>query len=222
MSRLVSALAALGFAFLAPVALAQDGPASQPAPDAIPEVIDVMTLMAPGPLPDKALGHADAPVTVIEYASLTCSHCGNFYRTTFQPFKEKYVDTGKVRFILREFPLDQLALAAAAVARCVPEDKYFDVIHTMFEDQAKWAYVEQPGAALIELMKPYGMTEESINACVADKTLVEGIVATLRTASEKFGVQGTPAFFINGKRHGGEMTLAEFDAEIEPLLPKSN
>ena len=188
-----------------------------PATGTIAQPIDAAALMTPGPLGDKTLGDPNAPVAVIEYASLTCSHCGNFHRTTFGALKEKYIDTGKVHFVLREFPLDQLALAAAMVARCAPEEDYFSVVDSMFTDQNKWAYVEQPGAALLELVKPHGFTEETFRACLNDEKLLEGIVAVAKRGDD-LGVTGTPAFFVNGENHGGEMTIEQFDAVLEPLL----
>ena len=184
------------------------------------QLVDLMRLMAPGTLPEKAMGEPGAPVTIVEYASLTCSHCGNFYRTTFPELKSKYIDTGKVRFVLREFPLDELALVAAMAARCAPEDRYFDVIHTLFNDQAKWAFVEKPGDALLAVLQPHGFTDESFKACLADEPLVRGIIDTSNRGQE-LGVGGTPAFFINGQAHGGAMTIADFDAIIEPLLTSS-
>ncbi len=218
MSRFISALAGVGFALFAPAALAQD--ASEPPP--VPENIDVSALMAPGPLPEKTLGEIGAPVTVVEYASLTCSHCGNFYQTTFEPFREKYIDTGKVRFVFRDFPLDQNALTTAALARCLPDDKYFEVVDTLFMNQAEWAFVEHSGPPLFKLLEPFGMNEESAKACVEDKSLIEGIISRANDAYHTFGVRGTPTFFINGKRFGGGMSLADLDAAIEPLLPAAH
>ena len=205
MQAIVRIAAVLGLAIFVPTA----GLVAQP--------VDPAALMTPGPLGEKTLGDPNAPVTVIEYASLTCSHCGNFHRTTFGALKEKYIDTGKVYFVLREFPLDQLALAAAMVARCAPEEDYFTVVDRMFTDQDRWAYVEQPGAALLELVKPHGFSEERFRACLTDEKLLEGIVAVAKRGDD-LGVTGTPAFFVNGEKHGGEMTIEQFDAVLEPLL----
>jgi protein-disulfide isomerase len=207
MSKALAVAVAFGLFVAAPADAAEDAP---PA-------VSIMELMAAGPLPEKALGTADAPVTIVEYASLTCPHCGNFYRTVFPDFKTKYVDTGKVRFILREFPLDQLALAAAMAARCAPEDKYFEIIDAMFVKQNDWAYVDNPGKALLDLVTPYGFTEASFTTCLGDKTLAQNIIDT-ESAGEKLGVKGTPAFFINGVLHSGEMTAATLDETLAPLL----
>lgn len=200
----VRVYAAISLAFALPVAAGA-------------EPVDTARLMAPLALGDKALGDPGAPVTIVEYASLTCSHCGNFYRTTFPILKEKYIDTGKVRFILREYPLDELALVAAMIARCGPDDKYFDTIHTLFNEQQKWAFGAEPGKALLEVVAPHGVTDESIQACLADETLVRGIIEVSKRGQE-LGVAGTPTFFINGEPHTGEIKMDALAAIIDPLL----
>jgi protein-disulfide isomerase len=169
-----------------------------------------------GPLGEMALGDPEAPVTMVEYASLTCSHCGNFHNTTFAALKEKYIDTGKVYFILREFPLDPLALAAAMAARCGPEDDYFAIIDAMFTEQDKWAYVEEPAPALLAILAPYGFTDDSFATCLQDKSIVEGIVDVARRG-QAFGVAGTPAFFFNGEKQSGAMTIERIDTIVEQL-----
>jgi protein-disulfide isomerase len=181
------------------------------------QTVDTKLLMAAGPLAEKTLGDPNAPVTIVEYASLTCPHCGKFHRTVFPTLKSKYIDTGKVYFVLREFPLDQLALAAAMVARCAPESDYFAVIDAMFIEQDDWAYVDNPGKALLDLVAPYGFTDASFRACLGDDKLVQNIVA-VEKGGDGFGVKGTPAFFINGTLHGGEMTVEQIDAALAPLL----
>lgn len=181
------------------------------------QVPDPAEFAVPGPLGEKTLGDPSAPVTMVEYASLTCSHCGNFYRSTFAALKEKYIDTGKVHFILREFPLDPLALAAAMIARCGPEEDYFAIVDTMFIEQDNWAYVEDPAPALLALVSPYGFTEATFAACLKDEAIVEGIVDVARRGQEH-GVAGTPAFFFNGEIETGAMTIERIDAIVEPLL----
>lgn len=181
------------------------------------EPVDLGKLMAPSAVSDMALGDPAAPVTIVEYASLTCSHCGNFYRNTFPTLKQKYIDTGKVRFILREYPLDQLALVAAMIARCGPDGKYFDMIHTLFNEQQKWAFGDEPGKALLEVMAPYGVTDESIRTCLADEKLVQGVIEVSKRG-QSLGVSGTPTFFINGEPHTGEIKATELASIIDPLL----
>jgi protein-disulfide isomerase len=182
--------------------------------------ISEVELMAPGPLPDMVMGDAKAKVTVIEYASMTCPHCAHFAETTFPEFKKRYVDTGKVRYIFREFPLDQLAAAAFMLARCASEtdsSKYFTMIDTMFKQQRVWA-VEKPLPPLMTLAKQAGFTEATFNACLQNQKLLDGIEAVRTRAVDKFKVQSTPSFFINGTLTAGAMTIDEMAKQIEPLL----
>jgi protein-disulfide isomerase len=170
-----------------------------------------------GPLGEKALGDPAAPVTMIEYVSMTCNHCGAFYKNTFALLKAKYIDTGKVYFILREFPLDPLALAAAMTAHCGPDDEYFAIIDDLFLNQEKWAYIEDPAPALVALLTPHGFTEESFSTCIKDQTIVEGIVEVAQRG-QALGVEGTPAFFINGEKYSGAMDMDRIDTVLAPLL----
>ncbi len=182
------------------------------------EKYDTNALMVPGPLGDKTMGDPKAPVTVIEYASMTCSHCARFQTTVFKPFKEKYIDTGKVYFIFREYPLDPLAAAAFALARCAPPEKYFPLVDVMFQVQASWAFVDDPGPPLYKVVAPMGFTQDSFNTCLEDKNIAQGIAAVHDRAEKDFGVGGTPAIFINGVRHDGEISLDELDAALKPLV----
>lgn len=217
--RSVTVIAAL---MLTPGAQAQEQPAepaapAEPAGPITDPALFATTLATAGPLGEKTLGDPQAPVTMIEYASLTCSHCGNFYRNTFAALKEQYIDTGKVYFVLREFPLDPLAMAAAMLALCGPADDYFAIIDMMFVEQNKWAFVDDPGTALIDLLKPYGFTKESFDACLKDESKVAGIVDVARRG-KSLGVGGTPAFFFNGELTGGELKIEQIAEIVEPLL----
>jgi protein-disulfide isomerase len=129
------------------------------------QTVDLAELMKPGPLGDKSLGNEKAPVTVIEYASMTCSHCANFHATVYPVMKSKYIDTGKVRFIFREFPLDAIATAAFMLARCAPGDKYFPMIDVLFEQQKNWAFTKENAKGLLAIAKQAGFTEKSFEAC---------------------------------------------------------
>src|SRR5262245_46064913 len=127
-----------------------------------------------GPLGDMALGDEKAPVTIIEYASMTCPHCAAFHATTYPELKKRYIHTGKVRFIFREFPLDQLALAAFLIARCAGPDKYFPMIDTLFQQQKEWL-VQKPLAPLLAIAKQAGMSEQAFNECLQNQKLIDGI-----------------------------------------------
>jgi protein-disulfide isomerase len=197
---------------------------NQPESSAIPvtgsggETVSIDELMVAGPLGERSLGNPAAKVTVVEYASMTCSHCAAFHEETFTPFKEKYVDTGKVRFILREYPLDALATSAFMLARCVPEDRYFAIVDILFHQQRNWAFVDDPATALFNVVKQAGFTQESFRACLTNQKILDGVNAVKDRGSSEFGVGSTPTFFINGKKMSGELSLEDMDKEIQPLL----
>ena len=174
-------------------------------------------LMAPGPLPDQVLGAAEAPVTIVEYASMTCPHCAHFHETTFPELKKRYIDTGKVRFIFREFPLDPLATAGSVLARCAGDGKYFPMIETLFSMQRTWA-VQKPLAPLLAIAKQAGFSQESFEKCLDDRKLAADVEKIRDNAAQKFGVNSTPTFFINGKKHTGGVSIEEMEKQIEPLL----
>lgn len=175
-------------------------------------------LMAEDALPDIALGKSDAPVTIVEYASMTCSHCAAFHVTTYPELTRKYIDTGKVRFILREFPLDPLATAGFMLARCAGDDKRTAIVDLLFTQQKAWAFSDKPVESLANLVKQAGITQERFEACLKDQDLYEKINKVRARASEKFGVKATPTFFINGKKENGEMSIEAMDKLIQPLL----
>lgn len=178
---------------------------------------DVDELMEPSALPEKALGDEDAPVTIIEYASMTCGHCANFHNNTFPALEEEYIDTGKVRFIMREFPFDPRAEAGFMLARCA-DDKYFPMIDVLFEQQGRWARAENASAELLRIAQLAGFTQESFEACLTDQQLLDDVRAVRARAAENFGVEATPTFFINGKKYSGAMSIAQMSAIIDPLL----
>ncbi len=202
-------------------ALAFRSSGAQSQKKAGPDEVPVEELMKPGDLPDLSLGPADAKVVIVEYASMTCGHCAHFHTAVFPDLKKKYIDTGKVRFIIREFPLDNLAAAASMLARCAGGDKTYPLIDTLFKTQENWAFVRgNPVPKLFEIAKQAGFTKESFDKCLTDQKLLDAITARRSRASEVFGVNATPTFFINGKRLRGA-ALADFDKAIEPLLEKT-
>jgi protein-disulfide isomerase len=180
--------------------------------------VAVQDLAQPGPLGDVALGPADAKVTIIEYASMTCSHCAHFHETTWPELKKRYIDTGKIRFILREFPLDPLATAGFMLARCDGNDKFFPITDMLFEQQKNWAFVDKPLDALRQFMKQAGFSQEKFDACLKDQKLYDAVNSVKNRAMEQFNVDATPTFFINGQRHPGSLTIDEIEKVIKPLL----
>jgi protein-disulfide isomerase len=181
------------------------------------QTFSVLELEAKGPLEDIPMGAENAPVTIIEYASMTCPHCAAFEAQTFPKLKEKYIDTGKVRYIMREYPLDRLAAAAFMVARCAGPDKYNPLIETLFAQQQKWA-VREPIPPLLAIAKQAGFTQESFEACINDKALLTKVQEERDIASKKFKVDSTPTFFINGEKHAGAMSIEELDKIIASLI----
>ena len=171
----------------------------------------------PVSLPDMALGPANATVTITEYASMTCPHCSHFHETTYPEMKKKYIDTGKIRFIFREFPLDPLATAASMLARCAGGDKYFPLIETFFAQQKDWV-VQKPLQPLFAIAQQAGFTQQSFNECLANQQMENGIVESRTRATTKFNVNSTPTFFINGKIFRGALTPEELDKQVAPYL----
>jgi protein-disulfide isomerase len=174
-------------------------------------------LLRPGPLPDLVLGKADAPVTIIEYASMTCPHCASFHRTTYPALKAKYIDTGKVKFIFREFPLDDLAVAASMLARCAGGEKAIAMIDVLFASQEKWA-VRNALPILQQISKQAGFTEKTFDECMKNQKLYNDILAMRERGSKEYKVESTPTLFVNGKMQRGEATIETLEKVIEPLL----
>ena len=170
---------------------------------------------------DRILGKADAPITIIEYASLTCPHCAHFDVTVLPKLKEKWIDTGKAKLILRDYPLDEPALRAAMVARCAPADRFYPLIDTFFAQQEQWVTSRDYRAALEKLVKLGGMSEKEFKACISDKKLEDQVAQSRLTASQQLGVDATPTFFIKGKKFDGAPTVEAFDQALSGAAPKS-
>jgi protein-disulfide isomerase len=174
-------------------------------------------LLVPPQLGDRAIGNADAPVTIIEYASMTCPHCAHFHEAVYPELKKRYIDTGKVRFIFREFPLDSLAAGASMLARCADESKFFPLIETLFQQQRTWA-VEKPIPPLMAIARQAGFSEQSFNACLSNQKMLEAMQAEQKRAVDKFGVNSTPTVFVNGKMVKGGGSIDELAKIIDPLI----
>ena len=176
--------------------------------------VDMAKLLEPGPLPEKVMGKEDAPVTIVEYASMTCPHCARFHEQTLPDIKQKYIDTGKARLILREFPFDPRAEAAFMLARC-SNDNYFSMVDVLFRQQSNWAAVENAKDALLQIAKLAGFSQESFEACLTDQKLLDDVRAVRQRGEKEFGVDATPTFFINGTKYSGGMSVDEMSAIID-------
>jgi protein-disulfide isomerase len=208
---LATAAATAALAAAPSLAFAQGAPKST-------GTVDMEKLLQPGPLEEQVEGSEDAPVTVVEYASMTCGHCAHFHKETFPAIKENYIDTGKVRFILREFPFDPRAAAAFMLARCAPEGKYFAMVDVLFKQQEQWAFVKNAREPLENIAKLAGFTQESFAACLTNQKLLDDINSVRERAASEFGVDATPTFFVNGKKYSGALSVEQMSAVLDSML----
>lgn len=206
-----------------------DTQAAYVAPDAAVDESDGASLAAdtsnagaldtPNPLGEISLGAADAPVTIIEYSSLTCPHCGAFHRETLPKLKKQYIDSGLVKIYFRPFPFDPYATAGAMLAQCVAPSARVNFLDILFKRQQQWIQSEQPMDELQALARQAGLSEADFVVCLKDETTLQGIRQMQAAAAEELGVRSTPTFFINGEKLEGNRGLDEFDKRIKPLLP---
>jgi protein-disulfide isomerase len=201
------ASAALGFSGLLP-AFAQATSETYPADE----------LSVAGPLGDKPLGNANAPVKIYEYASMTCGHCATFHAEGFKVLKDKYIDAGKAFYVLREFPLDPLAAAGFMLAHCSGDGKYHPMVDLLFAQQRGWTQTDKPVDALLSLWRQAGFAQESFETCLKNQSIYDGVNAVRQRGVEKFKVDSTPTFFINGRKYKGALSPKELEDIIEPLL----
>jgi len=188
----------------------------EPAKADAPEP-DQAELAKAGPEGDIVLGSDKAPVTIIEYASMTCPHCAHFSTDTFPELQKRYIDTGKVRYIFREFPLDPLSAAGFMLARCAGKDKFMPVVETLFAKQLDWM-VQKPIEPLRAIAKQFGFTEQSFDQCLANQHVLDGIQEVRDRAAEKLGVNSTPTFFVNGQKLTGDQSIDALAKVIDPYL----
>jgi protein-disulfide isomerase len=187
-----------------------------PEPD---RTVDMAAVLKPGTLPELSIGDASG-VPMIEYGSLTCPHCAAFSREVLPELKKDYIDTGKVKFIFREFSRNPLDVAAFVLARCVGDDKAFAAIELLFSQQDKWAFVDKPLEPLIAAMRPAGLTHDQAMACLKDQSKVDAVAAVGKRATDEIKMNGTPTFVIDGKVYGGELSLDQLKAILDPLIKK--
>ena len=182
-----------------------------PKPDAIFDKFEITK-------EDFSLGKDTAPITVIEYSSLTCPHCAQFHQTTFPVLKTEFIETGKVRFIFRDFPLDQLALSGSMVARCAGRNKYFAFIDTLFAQQNSWANDPNPLEALSRIARLGGLSQDDFNKCLKDRKIADTIIKQRMNGDKHFAINSTPTIIINGSKFSGGLSVEQFRALLIKLL----
>jgi protein-disulfide isomerase len=187
------------------------------SPAARAQTINGLDLADPGPFPDRVLGSPAAPVTIIEYASMTCIHCAMFAIETFPELKARFIDTGKVRYIVREFPIDGLAVVASMLMRSAEEGKYYDIMDELMRQQKEWTAGGRIQPLMTLAVPKMGFTEASFNACLADQQLLDRVLQAIDRA-QVFGVRSAPTFFINGDKHVGFATIGEMTKLIAAHL----
>src|SRR4051812_20633251 len=175
---------------------------------------------ADAPATAHVLGNAEAPITIIEYASLTCPHCAEFDKTVLPQLKTTYIDTGKAKLIYRDFPLDGVALKASMIARCLPSERYFAFIDALFKQQNNWASGGDPKVGLQRMARLAGMGQDTFDKCFDDKQIEDQVLAERLEGSRQFNIQGTPTLIVNGKTTDGN-SFEDLDKMLKPLAAKS-
>ena len=191
----------------------------RPAAAQVPKPIDAGALVVTAQ--DRVLGKSDAPITIVEYASLSCSHCARFATDVLPKLREKWIDVGKARLILRDFPLDEPALRAEMVARCAPPERFYPLVETLFATQDKWVVAKDWRVALERLTRLAGIGKKEFDACIDDKAIEDQVAQSRLTAAQQLGVDSTPTFFVNGKKFDGAPTFEAFDQLLSGLAEKS-
>ena len=223
----------LGFAVLIPATgvVAAGTSAAGPSAARVAPLVAQATVAANGAAlaprkegDDMVMGSDKAPVTIIEYASLTCPHCAHFDETTFPKLKSEYIDKGLVKYVYRDFPLDRMALAASQIAHCAGPERFFGFIDAIFRQQMTWTSGKDADAIIANLKslaRQGGLPEDKAEACLKDKSLQDAILAQSLKGEKEFKVDSTPTLFINGQKHPGALSFEELEAIVKPLLKKS-
>ena len=187
---------------------------------------NITLAQAPGDMPlfddDRILGKADAPVTIIEYSSLTCPHCAAFHKDTLPQVKANWIETGRARLVYRHYPLDQLALRAAAIANCIEGDGFFGFLDVMFANQAKWAGSQTPFQVLQQYAALAGLSAEAFQACASDEAVITRILEKQTNGRDTYNIASTPSFVINGSPVVGGRSYDEFNGILEQAASKAS
>ena len=169
---------------------------------------------------ERIIGQSQAPIELIEYASLTCPHCAKFHNGPWVKIKKEYVDTGKAKLIYRDFPTDQLALAASMIARCAPKTRYFGIVKIMFETQDNWRNSQNPRQALANIGRIAGMSLETVNQCINSKVAYESVMRLREEGSKKFNIDSTPTLIVNGEKIESGLKIEDYRKLFDKLLKK--
>ncbi|BBK34560.1 hypothetical protein STHU_51940 [Allostella humosa] len=168
---------------------------------------------------DRVIGKADAPITIVEYASLTCSHCAAFHKDTLPSLKQNWIDTGKAKLVFRDFPLDGLALRASMMARCLPQERYFPVVDVLFKNQEGWSRARDPLAALSATGRLSGLSQDGFDACMKNEELQKAILARAFEGQQQHKIEATPSFVIQGELFRGAASYEELDRVLKKVSP---
>jgi protein-disulfide isomerase len=208
------------FAALAGLLLVGVHPAAAQAPKAVGKSAENASALAVTN-EDRILGKPDAPITIVEYGSLSCPHCAHFTAEVLPQLKKKWIDTGKAKLVFRDFPLDQEALRAEMLTRCAPPERYYPLVELLFENQDKWVTAKDWQGALARLTRMAGIGKTEFDACLANKSVEDQVAQSRLVASQQLGVDSTPTFFVNGKKYEGAPTVEAFDQLLSGLAEKS-
>ncbi|WP_374443502.1 DsbA family protein, partial [Stella sp.] len=170
---------------------------------------------------DRVIGKPDAPVTIYEFASLTCVHCAAFHKDTLPKLKENWLDTGKAKLVFRDFPLDGLALRAAMMARCLPPERYFPVVDILFKNQDNWSRARDPLAALSGIGRLSGLSQDAFDACMKNEELQKAVLARAFEGQQQYRIEATPSFVIQGELFRGAASYEELDRVLKKVASGS-
>ncbi len=186
------------------------------APPARAAVADTLEALA-----EKSLGDREAPIEIIEFASLTCSHCAHFHQEVLPRLKSDYIDSGQVRFVYRDFPLDRYALYGSMLARCSGDKGFFPFIDVLYAQQPKWMRAADPLKSLGQIARQSGMTSEDFKVCLSNQAIEDGILADRLESQRQYDIQATPTIIINGEKYEGKKTFEAIERTIKKRLPDS-
>tara|TARA_B100000035_G_scaffold156567_1_gene133349 strand:+ start:1582 stop:2223 length:642 start_codon:yes stop_codon:yes gene_type:complete len=169
-------------------------------------------------LQEKKIGDKEASITIVEFASLTCGHCAKFHNEVFPKIKKEYIDTGKIEFTYRDFPLDKFALKASVIARCSGNDRFFSFLKVLYKKQKDWTSTQDPFKSLLKIAKLGGLKNDEIKVCVGNKSIEDGILKQRLSSSKKYDIKATPTIYINNEKYDGDLTFEALKLKIDSLL----